>query len=340
MSTQVRFFGPGPMVTVQDLGRPGLMASGLSRGGAMDRLALLEAAALLQSADVLPAFEIAGYGGSFEVSHDTRVALTGAPMAATLEGAPLIWNATHLIPAGARLTIGAALAGTYGYLACAGGIETPLVLGSQAMHLGAGIGQTLKPGDQIAIGLDPLPDAPQQRLDTKPRYSGGRVHMIAGPQTNLFPPATLADFLGARFTKSNRANRQGIALDHPSLQFASDKAAGLASDFIQPGDIQMTGAGVPYVLMSESQTTGGYPRIGTVIPKDLPIIAQAPTGAELQFELIDLESATAQHKSDDAVLAGLRAKVSPLLRDPTEMSDLLSYQLISGMTAGEDIEDL
>ena len=334
----VIFQGNGPAITIQDLGRPGQIAAGLSRGGAMDRLALFEATALLGAAHVLPALEIAGFGGTFSFKATTRIALTGAPMVASLDGAPLAWNQTHLIPAGARLDLGACRAGSYGYLTFAGGIESPLHLGSQAAHLMAGIGAVLAKGAEITFAQDPDPNAVQMGLTSENRFDGGVLHVVSGPQTDLFDAATQKAFFEAEFTKSNRANRQGIGLDHPSLKFGTDQAAGLASDFIMQGDIQQTGDGVPYVLMAECQTMGGYPRIGTVVPDDLPKLAQAQPGKPFRFKLISRKEAEARTKSEADQLSALRSKCAPVVRNPADMRDLLSYQLISGVTAGQDPE--
>jgi allophanate hydrolase len=115
----------GPGVSVQDKGRPGYLAFGLSRGGAADRLALAEGAALLGQSDTLAALELPGMGGEFEATEDMRIALTGAPMRASIEGERVVWNASHMLPRGARLSIGAVEAGAYGYLHLGGGIATP-----------------------------------------------------------------------------------------------------------------------------------------------------------------------------------------------------------------------
>ena len=131
------------ILTVQDMGRPGHLGEGLSRGGAMDRRALLEAAALLGATAPLAGIEMAGAGGSFSVDVATRIALTGAPMGATLDGEPLRWNASHLVLPGQSLRIGGARSGVYGYLVPAGGIATEPWLDSRAAHLIIGIGSAL-----------------------------------------------------------------------------------------------------------------------------------------------------------------------------------------------------
>lgn len=328
----------GPGMTVQDMGRPGYMEFGLSRGGAMDRLALHEGAALLGQSPRLAAIEMAGTGGEFEAMRDLRIALTGAPMAARIDGAAIAWNACHLLPRGARLSIGAATKGVYGYLSVGGGIETGIFLGSRAAHLAAGIGAPLAAGQILPVGPDPAPGRIGLGLRPADRLGGGTVRMVAGPQTHLFDAATLRRFTEEPLRRDNRGNRMGLRLlpEGPGL----GSAAGLAilSEIVVPGDIQITGDGTPFVLMAECQTTGGYPRIGTVLPADLPRVAQAAPGTVLRFVMVDRAAAIAIDRAERARIANLPRQTFPLLRDPATIPDLLSYQLISGVTAGDDLE--
>jgi 5-oxoprolinase (ATP-hydrolysing) subunit C len=141
----------GPAMSVQDRGRPGQLALGLSRGGAADRMALAEGAALLGQGDDLAAIEMAAMGGVFEATEDMRIALTGAPMRAALEGAPLMWGASHWLRAGQRLEIGPAVAGVYGYLHVGGGFAVPEVQGARGAHLAAGIGAVLEQGSAAIV---------------------------------------------------------------------------------------------------------------------------------------------------------------------------------------------
>lgn len=326
------------LLSVQDMGRPGHLAQGLSRGGAMDRLALIEAAALLGAPAPLAGIEMAGAGGDFTVTAPMRVALTGAPMAATLDGAALRWQASHLIAPGQTLRIGGAQAGVYGYLTPAGGLTTPEWLGSRAAHLTIGIGAALRPGDALPCAPDPDPQAPAQLIATRPRFDGGTLRLTDGPQTALFDAATLDAFCATAFTRAARGNRQGVQLQG-GARFTTAHARGLASDVIQPGDVQMTGDGVPYVLMSECQTIGGYPRIGQVIPADLPLIAQAAPGASLRFIRLDCAAADALYQTDTAAMAEASSRCAPLIRDPAQMADLLAHQLVGGVTAGRELEE-
>ncbi|MFN3525836.1 MAG: biotin-dependent carboxyltransferase family protein [Paracoccus sp. (in: a-proteobacteria)] len=327
------------VLSVQDMGRPGHLAQGLSRGGAMDRLALIEAAALLALPAPVACIEMAGAGGTFATRQPMRVALTGAPMRADLDGQPISWNATHLLCPGQRLRIGPAEAGLYGYLTPAGGVLTPEWLGSRAAHLAIGVGAPLTPGASLPCGADQAPDTAPRRITPAPRCAGGTLRLIDGPQTPLFAAEELEAFLAAGFHRGARGNRQGVALDAPRRFQAAGALAltgGLASDVIGPGDVQLAGDGIPYVLMAECQTIGGYPRIGTVLPDDLPRLAQATPGTPLRFVRLTPAQARAAHIPEAAQLRAARARVGALVRDPSTIPDLLSYNLISGVVRGDE----
>lgn len=337
MSAALIVHAAGPSVTVQDLGRPGLMASGVARGGAADWIGFVEGAALLGQGLDCAALELAGMGGTFEPTEDIRIALTGAPMRADCDGETLAWNASHKIPAGAKLRIAQATRGIYGYLSVGGGIDTPVILGSRATHLLSRLGAPIATGDRIALGRDPHPDRFGDGIPVDDRFSGGVVRVLPSVQTDRFAQDTLARFQDTAFTRTPRGNRQAAELGFAGDPFGSADSLSILSEPILAGDIQMTGPGYPYVLLPECQTTGGYPRIGTVIPDDLPLVAQAGLGVDLRFHFIDHAQAVAAHKPAAARLAVLQAARQPLVRDPHQMRDLLSYQLISGVTAGADL---
>ncbi|WP_371225419.1 biotin-dependent carboxyltransferase family protein [Roseovarius sp. 2305UL8-3] len=327
----------GPGITVQDLGRPGYLAFGLSRGGAADRMALAEGAALLGQKDDHAALELVGMGGEFEATEDMRIALTGAPMPTSIDGTRLAWNASHLLPKGARLQIGAAVAGNYGYLHLGGGVETPQLLGAGSAHLAAGIGARIEPGDRLAVGQDGRSDT-GWRLPPEERFGGGTVRIVSSLQTEFFAPAEIARFEATSFQRDTRGNRMGVRLVPEGEGFKSEAGLSVLSEVIVPGDIQITGDGTPFVLLSECQTTGGYPRIGSVLPADLPRVAQTRPGEHLRFTFVSLEDAVAIQRRAREFRASLPKKRRPLIRDPATITNLLSYQLISGATAGHDLD--
>ncbi|WP_282169695.1 biotin-dependent carboxyltransferase family protein [Ruegeria atlantica] len=324
----------GSACTIQDQGRVGYLDQGLSRSGAADQLALHEGAALLRQSPGLAALEMAGMGGEFEATQSLGIALTGAPMQASIDGAPVVWNASHQMEAGQRLVIGAATRGTYGYLHVSGGIASEAFLGSRSAHLTAKIGSTIQTGDTLPVASGS--GVTDMKLNPDDRFSGGVLRVIASFQTPLFDQETLDRFVQTEFRRGSRANRMGMQLDSEGEGFAAQGQLNILSEVITPGDIQMTGTGSPFILLPECQTTGGYPRIATVLPCDLPRAAQTPAGGQIKFEFVSLDEATALQTAHKAELARLPAQIEPLVRDPHDIPDLLSYQLIGGMISATD----
>ncbi|MEZ5912264.1 MAG: biotin-dependent carboxyltransferase family protein [Paracoccaceae bacterium] len=336
MSRVLRVEQIGPGTSVQDLGRRGFHAFGLSQGGAVDRRAMAEGAALLAQSEALPAVEMAMAGGVFRAGADMRIALTGGEMAATLDGVTLAWNACHAVPAGAQLRLGPVRRGQYGYLHCGGGIAAAPLLGSASAHLAAGLGRLVAPGDDLVLGDDPAANRAGTCLRPDDRLDGGTVRIVAGPQTALFSPEARARFEATVFRRDTAGNRMGVRLIPDGEGFQSASGLSILSEIVVPGDIQITGDGTPYVLLAECQTTGGYPRIGTCLPCDRPRVAQAAPGTSLRFRFVTMAEADEAERRDRAERAALRRAVMPLLRDPATITDLLSYQLISGAITGDE----
>lgn len=318
----------GPACTIQDQGRPGYLEQGLSRSGAADQIALHEGAALLRQSPELAALEMAGMGGEFEARQDMRIALTGAPMQASVDGTPVVWNASHSLTKGQRLTLGAVTRGAYGYLHVGGGIATDPFLGSRSVHLTANVGRVVQTGDTLRAG----PDTGETGMKISPadRFNGGTLRIVPSFQTALFDRDTLDRFGNTEFRRGPRANRMGMQLENEGRGFAAKGQLNILSEVITPGDIQMTGTGNPFILLQECQTTGGYPRMATVLPCDLARAAQTPAGATVRFSFVALQDAVALQAAFEKDLLGLPRRVEPLLRDPHDIPDLLSYQLISG----------
>ena len=331
MSATLTVVQAGPALSIQDFGRTGFRAQGLTRGGAADPVALHEGAALLRQ-PAGAAIEMVGAGGTFTSDTDLRIALTGASMSAAIDGAAIVWNASHLLPAGAKLTIGGATGGTYGYLHVGGGLATPEIMGSRSSHLSAGLGTALKSGDTLEIGPDKGTETGLS-LPRDDRFDGGTVHVVESMQTGHFNAETQERFTRTTFRRDPRANRQAVRMDSDGEGFFSDGQLSIVSEVIVQGDIQITGDGAPYVLMCESQTTGGYPRIATVLPCDLPRVAQAPAGASITFTFVTLEEAVALERRAAADVKAMPGRATPLVRDPAGMRDLLTYNLVGGVVS-------
>lgn len=321
-------------VTVQDRGRPGLLAQGLSRGGAADPVALAEGAALLGQGGDLAAIELMAGRVNLRFDAPVRVALTGAGMRAVTPDGPLAWNASHALPAGAELTV-TPLGGGFGYVHFGGGVNTPLVMGARSAHLAGGVGRVLAAGDVLVLGDDGAGGA-DLLLDPIPRFGGGTVRAVESLQTGLYPPDQVARLQNTTFRRDSHGNRMGARLDlNGAPGFGAEGGLTIVSEIVQPGDIQVTGDGTPFVLLAECQTTGGYPRIATILPCDLPIVAQAVPGAELRIQMVSRAEAMAAMDAHTRALAGLGARIHPRIRHP-DTADLLAANLISGVVSAKE----
>jgi biotin-dependent carboxylase-like uncharacterized protein len=324
-----------PSATVQDRGREGYLRFGVTGGGAVDVYALAEGQALLGNRANDAALEFAGFGGRFRAGGTLWLASSGAEMAISLNGAPLAWRQSFRMEAGDILDIGSALSGVYGYLHVAGGFLTEVVLGSRSTHLRAGFGHVPRSGQVLKTGGGDSGLSPTGL--PKPDYFARReLRFLAGPQTRYFSKDTLAAFLADHFKVSAKRDRMGVQISPDCGPVRVTAGLTIASDAINLGDIQITGDGTPAVLLADRGSSGGYPRIGTIISADLPTLAQIPAGEGftlMRVERAEAVAALAEFRAEIKALPGL---VRPMLRDPRDIADLLAYNLIDGVLRGDE----
>lgn len=175
------------------------------------------------------------------------------------------------------------------------------------------------------------------KLALADRCAATTLRFTRGPQTALFDADTLARFQTTQFIKDTRGNRMGQRLT--GGLFASAHGLSILSEAVLPGDIQVKGNGTPFVLLAECQTTGGYPRIGRVLPCDIPSFVQLAVGAEFTLQYVDIDTAQDIEQTKARRQLTLASALSPLIRDPATIPDLLGYQLISGVTRGDELEE-
>jgi len=299
---------PGMLASVQDLGRHGQRQLGICPGGALDVLALTLANRLVGNADGAAGLEITMGGCELRFETATRIALVGDGFDARLDDAPLwpCWSvpvaAGQVLRLAGANAAGVKKAGLRSWLAVAGGIDVPPVLGSRSTDLKAGFGghegRALRKGDRLALCATALDAA---RLARRPfglrgpdwgsQESDGSIvlRVLPGPEFDQFTAASQAQLWSERWRITTQSNRMGSRLAGPELK--RKRSADMLSSGVIPGTIQVPPSGLPIILMGDAQTTGGYPRIGVVIRADLWKLAQAPLEGRLRLVQVDMAEA-------------------------------------------------
>ncbi|VVD67147.1 allophanate hydrolase [Pandoraea iniqua] len=291
----------GLLTTVQDLGRTGQREFGVASGGAIDPLACIVANRLTGNELNAATLEITMGTCALRFSSATVVALTGADCHADLDGVP-VWSWWRFpVARGQTLTLRPSRFGMRTYLAVAGGIDVPVALGSCSTDLAAGFGghegRALRDGDRLGIGKGGEGGKGHASADTRNVAPLGvrpplwlsdplahRVRVLPGPEYDDFTAATHKTFWENPWQVTPNSNRMGYRLAGPeALSRKKNRANDLPSHGVLPGVIQVPPSGQPIILLADAQTTGGYPKIGTVISADLWRLGQARLGSTLYF---------------------------------------------------------
>jgi antagonist of KipI len=300
----------GMLTTVQDLGRPGQRADGVPLTGAADAFALRLANLLVGNPDDAAGLECTLTGPELIFSADTTIAAGGA----TFEGlAP--WQPVH-VKAGQRIALGRCRAGCRGYLALAGGVDCPSVLGSRSTYLRAGLGgiegRALRDGDVLPAHAWTHPATDEHwRIDPRilPAYTSSPVlRVLRGAQAGEFGEGWLA----AEFRMTPQSDRMGVRLKGPTLLRRHEGE--LLSAAVTPGTVQVPPDGHPILLLADAQTIGGYPRIAHVIGVDLPLAAQLRPGDTVRFREVSLAEAHRLWLARERTLAILREGLAQKFR--------------------------
>ncbi|WP_205502372.1 5-oxoprolinase subunit C family protein [Rufibacter psychrotolerans] len=319
----------GLLTTVQDLGRWGYQQQGVIVGGAMDPVAHRVANWLVGNAQEAATLEFTMLGPSLRFAADHLIALTGGSFAAQINGKAVPAWRPLLVRKGALLEVGRARQGARGYLAVAGGIQVPLVLGSASTYLRAGIGG-LKGAPLQEQAMVPCPgssnpefpplgwETGHQNLErttwfVRPAwYQGFRqelvIRVLQGPEYGWFFRESQRAFWQQPFQVTPQSDRMGYRLAGPALGLAEPRE--LLSTAVTFGTVQVPPQGNPIVLMADHQTTGGYPRIGQVIRADLAALAQVLPGQRIRFQEVTLEEAYRLLYEQERHLAQLKSALS------------------------------
>jgi antagonist of KipI len=315
---------PGLLDSVQDGGRPGQAAMALSRGGAMDRDAMALANALVGNAMDEAVLELTGPGPELRFFGDTWIACVGAhhriirreakdstKAGASDRGVSVPTHRPVFVAAGSVLRWQAPALGWRSWLAVAGGLSLPQVLGSRSAHLAANLGPgRMLAGDRLAL-VDDAESLARQRAekvlgtapalsrrawpgwliaDTLPRgWPIIELPVLAGRHFGALSSQARDALLGQTWTVGPQSNRQGLRLHGQPLDTRA--LPQMASEPVSVGTVQLPPAGEPVILLAEHQTTGGYPRVLEVASAAAPLLAQAGAGCRVRLHLIGLEEA-------------------------------------------------
>lgn len=301
---------PGPLTSIQDLGRTGYRHVGITQGGAVDPVSARLVNRLVGNPDDHAVLECCMAGPLLRFPSDRTVAWLG--WNGMDEGRPLRIGACE------TLDLRRATRSLRGYIAVSGGIDAPVLLGSRATDLRAGFGgmtgRTLRRGDILPLGSSSEPHPPSRgawRIASPAHHAAGsilEIRVLRGVQADWFPDESREALYGSLFRPSARSDRMGVRLDGPKLERIDDRE--MVSQPVVAGSIQVPPDGTPIVLMPECQTVGGYPQIAHVIQADLPKLANIWPGTSVRFREITLTQARAawdlQRKHLALVRTGLR----------------------------------
>ncbi len=281
----LRIVKAGMLTTVQDGGRAGWRAAGVPLSGPADAMALRVVNLLAGNREDAAALEFTLIGPEIEFLADTVIAIGGGDF-----GGPPRWQPVR-VRAGEKVKFGPARSGCRGYLAVAGGIAVPAVLGSRSTFLRGGFGgfqgRALQDGDVLPTAMAVRDLSAHWHIDERilPTYtSAPTIRVLRGTHAGEYPV-----WLTGQFTVSAKSDRMGLRLSGESLQ--RNNARELTSAPVVPGTVQAPPDGQPIVLLADAQTIGGYPRIAQVISVDLPLLAQLKAGDTATFREVDLAEA-------------------------------------------------
>jgi len=281
---------PGLFTTVQDLGRYGYLKYGVPISGAMDTVSLVAANFLVANNPIDACLEITLIGPELQALTKTQIAITGGVISTKVNGQSVPMWQTLEVQEGDVVAFGKMESGCRTYLSIRGGINTPLVLGSRSTYVRGGFGgvngRQLKTGD-IIEGFDVPSFKVEYSMPEElvPQFTDHfKVHVILGPQADMFTEKGIETFLSSKYTITLEADRMGYRLEGPIVEHKGK--ADIVSDALLPGAVQVPGNRKPIIIMRDAQTTGGYPKIAHVITPDISLLGQAKPNDAIEFSSI------------------------------------------------------
>jgi allophanate hydrolase len=340
----LKVISPGFSSTIQDLGRHGYCDAGVPVSGPLDRIAFTLANALVGNAANAPAIEVRMQGPVLDViAESVRVALVGGSGGLIVEGGEggaIAPGRSRRVLRGSRLRCAPLGDAGCAYLAVEGGIAVPSCLGSASTYVRSRIGGLhgglLQPGDVLPVHIGDSSQRPERTLAQPLDLElDAPIRIVLGPQDDHFTAEAIETLLSSTYTISPHADRMGFRLQGPKLQHA--EGFNIVSDGVVSGSIQVPGSGEPIVLVADAQTTGGYPKIATIISADVPLIARRRPGASARFVAVTQEEGEAARRAQEQVIARGIAEIRDVPEAQRIDHDALySANLVGGVSDGTD----
>jgi biotin-dependent carboxylase-like uncharacterized protein len=330
---------PGFHTTIQDEGRRGFQHVGVPVSGALDRNGYTLANALVGDTRGAACLEIIGSGPDLEVvSSSVRIALIDSGGGIEIEG-----HEHAFVGAGktVRVTRGEIARVRPGgnafcsYLAIEGGFEVPLCLGSRSTYTRGGFGgfqgRQLRSGDMLHGHADDVVTRDEVTLSEQRDFRLDRpIRVVLGPQDDYFTEAAIEEFLSGAYTITPASDRMGFRLAGPLLEHKNDY--NIVSDGIVAGSIQVPGSKLPIVLMADAQTSGGYPKIATVISADLPLLGARGAGRVIRFQSVSREDAEKIRRAEHQQFLNVIRNIRPVRESQgISIEALYNQNLIDGV---------
>ncbi len=310
----------GFFTTIQDGGRYGYQAFGVPVSGAMDIYSLSLANILVDNDISEAALELTMLGPAIEFTEDNIIAITGANLMPQINNADISLNTAIICRKGDILSFKGVKSGSRAYIAFAGGLSVPEIMGSKSTYIKAGIGgykgRKIEKNDEIGFKNPKISLANlsyrkipvKKQADSQTTKEALKLRVAMGPQDDCFTESGIKSFLSGTYTVSNEFDRMGCRLEGEKIQHKKD--GNIISDGIAFGAIQVPSHGTPIIMLADRQTVGGYAKIANVISVDLPKLAQAKPGDKISFEKVTVEEAQALYTQSFRELEEIKRKFS------------------------------
>ena len=310
----ITVLNPGLLTTVQDMGRVGYQQFGVSVSGVMDPRATSIANILVGNDEGEAVLECTMLGPQLRFDAANCIAITGGDLGPTLDGKPIPNYCAVSVEAGQVLRFTAPKTGCRAFIAFAGGLDIPEVMGSRSTYMKAKIGgvegRKLAKDDVIGFRAPKTQLKNMKDRNLYPEFvprSVYTVRVVMGPQDDAFTEAGVRTFLSETYTVTPEFDRMGCRLEGAVIEHK--ESGDIISDGIAFGAIQVPSAGKPIIMLADRQTTGGYTKIANVITADFRLIGQLKAGDKVRFEKVSIAHAQDALLTQRAALRLLRKSV-------------------------------